>query len=339
MRGVVLAGGTGSRLFPLTKVTNKHLLPVGDKPMLLHPIFKLRDAGITEICIVTGTEHMGDIVNLLGSGHEWGCDFTFRVQDQAGGIAEALGLVRHFAAEGPICVILGDNIFEDALGDQVEAYDRQGGGGRVLLKQVPDPQRYGVATMDGDKVTGIVEKPTQPASDWAVTGIYFYDSFAFEVVDGLEPSARGELEITDVNNAYIAQGTMTFGKFRGWWTDAGTFPSYHHANQLLAAAPRAPDRSERPTVRLGTAVGVPRLDLAIVTPPSEALDLLDAPTCRRLAVFPVNRIDETLVIAMADPSNIGVIDELREKTHLNIEVVLATLVDINDAIQRFYVGN
>lgn len=250
MRGVVLAGGTGSRLFPLTKVTNKHLLPVGDKPMLLHPIEKLRDAGLTEICIVTGTEHMGDIVNLLGSGHEYGCDFTFRVQDQAGGIAEALGLVRHFAAGEPICVILGDNIFEDELTEEVAAFHRQGSGGRVLLKQVPDPQRYGVARLEGDNVVEIIEKPHQPPSDWAVTGIYFYDSFAFEVVDGLEPSARGELEITDVNNAYIEAGTMTFGKFRGWWTDAGTFPSYHHANTLVAT-PSRESRAEAMTIRVG----------------------------------------------------------------------------------------
>ena len=251
MRGVVLAGGTGSRLFPLTKVTNKHLLPVGDKPMLLHPVFKLRDAGIAEICIVTGTEHMGDIVNLLGSGHEYGCDFTFRVQDQAGGIAEALGLVRNFAGGGPICVSLGDNIFEDPLEEQVAAYREQGRGARVLIKQVPDPQRYGVAKLEGEKVTGIIEKPLDPPSDWAVTGIYFYDSFAFEVVDGLEPSARGELEITDVNNAYIEREAMTFGKFRGWWTDAGTFPSYHHANQLVTA--KRAMRAEQPTVRVGVA--------------------------------------------------------------------------------------
>ena len=235
MRGVVLAGGTGSRLFPLTKVTNKHLLPVGGQPMLLHPIFKLRDAGLTQICIVTGTEHMGDIVNLLGSGHDYGCDFTFRVQDRAGGIAEALGLVRHFAAGEPICVILGDNIFEDDLGTHAEAYRAQGAGARVLLKEVHDPQRYGVARLDGDRVTGIIEKPKDPPSNWAVTGIYFYDDYAFQIVDGLEPSARGELEITDVNNGYIDQGTMTFGKFSGWWTDAGTFPSYHHANTLAWA--------------------------------------------------------------------------------------------------------
>lgn len=234
MKGVVLAGGTGSRLYPLTKVTNKHLLPVGKQPMLMHPIFKLREAGITEICIVTGTEHMGDIVTLLGSGNEYGCDFTYRVQDQAGGIAEALGLVRNFAGGEKLCVILGDNIFQDPITREVEAYARQERGGRVMLKQVPDPHRYGVVRFDGDNVAEILEKPDDPPTDWAVCGIYFYDSFCFEVVDRLEPSARGELEITDVNNAYIEQGTLTYGKFQGWWTDAGTFPSYHHANRLVA---------------------------------------------------------------------------------------------------------
>lgn len=236
MKGVILAGGTGSRLFPLTKVTNKHLLPVGQKPMLLHPVEKLREAGITDICIVTGTEHMGDIVNLLGSGSEYGCDFTYKVQDQAGGIAEALGLVEAFSAGGKICVILGDNIFEDSIAREVETYAAQPTGARVMLKQVADPQRYGVARMEGETVVEIIEKPKDPPSDWAVTGIYFYDGFAFEVCHGLEPSARGELEITDVNNAYIARGEMTFGQFEGWWTDAGTFPSLHRANELVNEA-------------------------------------------------------------------------------------------------------
>ena len=220
-------------MYPLTKVTNKHLLPVGKQPMLLHPIMKLREAGITEICIVTGTEHMGDIVNLLGSGAEYGCDFTYRVQDQAGGIAEALGLVRTFSEGGKLCVILGDNIFQDSIKTQVEAFEKQERGGRVLLKQVHDPQRYGVVRLEGDNVVEILEKPKDPPTDLAVTGVYFYDNFCFQVIDGLEPSARGELEITDVNNAYIAEGTLSFGTIEGWWTDAGTFPSWHHANQLV----------------------------------------------------------------------------------------------------------
>jgi glucose-1-phosphate thymidylyltransferase len=233
MKGVVLAGGTGSRLFPLTKVTNKHLLPVGQKPMLLHAVDKLKEAGIPKILIVSGTEHMGDIVNLLGSGAEYGCEFTFKIQDQAGGIAEALGLARDFAAGDRLCVILGDNIFEDSIADQAAAYREQDKGARVILKPVPDPQRYGVARTEGDQVVEIIEKPSEPPSDLAVTGIYFYDDYCFEVIDGLEPSARGELEITDVNNAYIEAGTMSFGTFDGWWTDAGTFPSYHRANKLV----------------------------------------------------------------------------------------------------------
>ncbi len=233
MKGVVLAGGTGSRLFPLTKVTNKHLLPVGEKPMLLHAVDKLKEAGMTKILIVSGTEHMGDIVTLLGSGAEYGCEFTFKIQDQAGGIAEALGLARDFAAGERICVVLGDNIFEDSIADQASAYREQEKGARVILKPVEDPHRYGVARTEGEAVVEIIEKPKDPPSNLAVTGIYFYDDYCFEVIDDLEPSARGELEITDVNNAYIKAGTMSFGTFEGWWTDAGTFPSYHRANQLV----------------------------------------------------------------------------------------------------------
>ncbi len=233
MKGIILAGGTGSRLYPLTKVTNKHLLPVGQRPMLLHPIEKLCEAGITEILIVTGTEHMGDVVGLLGSGKDYGCRFTFKVQDEAGGIAQALALAENFAGGEGICVLLGDNIFEDGIGEQVEAFREQGKGARVLLKEVPDPARYGVARVDGDRVVEILEKPKDPPSSLAVTGIYFYDGRVFEIISGLEPSARGEYEITDVNNAYIQAGDMSFGNLTGWWTDAGTFPSYHLANQLM----------------------------------------------------------------------------------------------------------
>jgi glucose-1-phosphate thymidylyltransferase len=233
MKGIILAGGTGSRLFPLTKVTNKHLLPVGEEPMLLHPVRKLVEAGVTKILIVTGTEHMGDVVGLLGSGREYGAEFTFRVQDEAGGIAQALALGENFAGDDRICVLLGDNIFADGLGDDVAAFEAQEAGARVFLKSVPDPGRYGVARVDGDKVTEIIEKPKDPPSDLAVTGIYFYDSEVFDIIRGLKPSARGEYEITDVNNAYIARGTMSFGRMKGWWTDAGTFPSYHLANKLV----------------------------------------------------------------------------------------------------------
>lgn len=233
MKGVILAGGTGSRLFPLTKITNKHLLPVGKQPMLLHPVNKLLEAGITEILVVTGTEHMGAVVGLLGSGAEYGCSFTFRVQDQAGGIAQALGLAENFAGGDQLCVLLGDNIFQDSIVDDVRAFEAQGNGARILLKGVHDPQRFGVASVDGDRVTKIVEKPTEPESDLAVTGIYFYDAAVFDIIRTLKPSQRGELEVTDINNAYIEAGALSFGVLDGWWTDAGTFPSYHLANQLV----------------------------------------------------------------------------------------------------------
>ncbi len=235
MRGVILAGGTGSRLLPLTKVTNKHLLPVGQEPMIFHPIKKLLSAGIRDICVVTGTEHMGDVVGLLGSGHEFECDFTYRVQDRAGGIAEALGLARDFARGDKVCVILGDNIFQDELGLFAERFARQGHGARILLKEVEDPHRFGVAEIAGDRLVGIEEKPKLPKSRLAVTGIYFYDDRVFEIVRTCSPSRRGELEITDVNNAYIARGEMGFDALEGWWTDAGTFESLARANELALA--------------------------------------------------------------------------------------------------------
>ncbi len=230
LKGVILAGGTGSRLYPLTKVTNKHLLPVGNKPMIFHPIEKLTELGIQDILIVTGTEHMGDVVNLLGSGAEYNCRFTYKVQDQAGGIAQALGLAENFAGNDPIVVILGDNIFEDNLKAAASSYS--GEGAMILLKQVPDPQRYGVAKLDGDVVTEIQEKPEAPTTSYAVTGIYFYDSKVFSVIRDLKPSKRGELEITDVNNHYIQQKYMKSMLLEGWWTDAGTPDSYRLANQL-----------------------------------------------------------------------------------------------------------
>jgi glucose-1-phosphate thymidylyltransferase len=230
LKGVILAGGTGSRLYPLTKVTNKHLLPVGNKPMIFHPIEKLTGLGIQDILIVTGTEHMGDVVNLLGSGAEYNCRFTYKVQDQAGGIAQALGLAENFAGQDPIVVILGDNIFEDDLTAAARTYT--GNGAMILLKQVPDPQRYGVALLDGDKVIEIQEKPENPPTSFAVTGVYFYDSRVFSAIRDLKPSRRGELEITDVNNYYIRQNQMISALLEGWWTDAGTPDSYRLANQL-----------------------------------------------------------------------------------------------------------
>lgn len=233
VKGIVLAGGTGSRLFPLTKVTNKHLLPVGKEPMIFHPIKKLLEAEINEIMIITGTEHMGDVVGLLGSGKDFNCQFTYRVQDMAGGIAQALGLCEAFVGADRCCVILGDNIFEASLKAGVQRFKEQAGGAALFLKEVHDPQRYGVATVNGEKITKIVEKPKAPESNWAVTGIYMYDHTVFNTVKTLKPSGRGELEITDVNNAYLEKGQMTWSRLDGYWTDAGTFESWKHANDLV----------------------------------------------------------------------------------------------------------
>ncbi len=237
MKGIVLAGGSGTRLMPLTKITNKHLLPVGREPMIFHPVKKLVAAGIRDILVVTGCEHMGDVVGVLGSGRDFECEFTYRVQDAAGGIAQALGLARDFARGDKIAVLLGDNIFQDELGSSVERFARQGRGARILLKQVPDPQRYGVVELRGDRVVRIVEKPREPPSDFAVTGIYFYDDRVFDVVASLKPSSRGELEITDVNNAYIERGQLAYDVLSGYWTDAGTHESLRLANELVLGLP------------------------------------------------------------------------------------------------------
>jgi glucose-1-phosphate thymidylyltransferase len=233
VKGIILAGGTGSRLFPLTKVTNKHLLPIGKCPMIFYPLAKLKESGITEILIVTGKEHMGDVVNLLGSGTDLGLDLTYRVQDQAGGIAQALGLAENFANGDKVVVILGDNIFEDSIRDFVADFEKQPNGAKILLKQVHDPERYGVAELDGNKVLSIVEKPKNPKSNYCVTGIYMYDNNVFNIVKTLKPSGRGELEVTDVNNAYVHTQNLTSDNFTGWWTDAGTFDSLNHANNLI----------------------------------------------------------------------------------------------------------
>jgi len=237
LRGIVLAGGTGSRLMPLTKVTNKHLLPVGQKPMIFYPIEKLTAIGIEEILIVTGVEHMGDVVSLLGSGSNFGCRFTYKVQDQAGGIAQALALAENFAKDRQIAVILGDNIFRANLKSYADKFITQQAGGRILLKQVPYPQRFGVAEMSGDRIIGIEEKPEQPKSDYAVTGIYFYDSAVFDIIRTLKPSERGELEITHVNEAYIEKCQLAYDILDGWWTDAGTFESLKRANELVMKDP------------------------------------------------------------------------------------------------------
>jgi len=232
MKGIVLAGGTGTRLWPLTKVTNKHLLPVGKYPMIFYPIYRLKQAGIMEILVVTGKDHMGNVMELLGSGTNYGVEFTYKVQDQAGGIAEALGLARNFVGKDRCAVILGDNIFEDDLTPYVEAFKRQQNGAKILLKEVSDPTRFGVAELTDDKIVSIEEKPKQPKSNYAVTGIYMYDFNVFDIVKTLKPSGRGELEITDVNNAYIRKGTLTYNILKGWWTDAGTPSSLLRANEL-----------------------------------------------------------------------------------------------------------
>lgn len=232
LKGVVLAGGTGSRLYPLTKVTNKHLLPVGRYPMIYHPLLRLREADVRQIAVVTSPEHMGDVVNLLGSGRALGLDLTYRVQDQPGGIAQALGLCENFAGDNPLLVALGDNILADSLSDHADAFRRQGGGARILLKEVHDPERYGVPTFDGDRIVDITEKPAVPASLYAVTGIYFYDSQVFEYIHSLKPSSRGEFEVSDLNTAYVQSGQMSYGILSGWWGDAGTLEGWHEANRL-----------------------------------------------------------------------------------------------------------
>lgn len=236
MKGVVLAGGLGTRLLPMTRVTNKHLLPVYDRPMIYYPIQQLVHAGIDDILVVTGGDHAGDFLKLLRNGHEFGLkELNFAYQEGEGGIAEALGLAEHFAAGEPVMVILGDNIFQDPLAGAVARYREDPGGGMVFLKEVPDPERFGVPRMENGRVAEIVEKPADPPSPYAVTGCYFYDSRVFEIIGELEPSERGELEITDVNNRYIEWGEMRHQVLEGWWTDAGTVPSLHRATDLVAA--------------------------------------------------------------------------------------------------------
>lgn len=235
MKGVILAGGTGSRLMPLTKVTNKHLLPVYNKPMVYYPLETLMAAGIKEIMIVSGRGHAGHFLDLLGSGADFGVKLSYEVQEEAGGIAQALGLARSFADNEKIAVILGDNIFEqqEEITKAAVDFEKQDKGAKVMLKEVTDPQRFGVAEIQGDKIVGIEEKPENPKSDFCVTGFYLYDNRVFEVVKNLKPSGRGELEITDVNNFYVQEGTMTYQVVQGEWTDAGTFESLLKANNLV----------------------------------------------------------------------------------------------------------
>lgn len=236
LKGVVLAGGLGTRLYPLTKVTNKHLLPVYNKPMVFYPIQTLVDAGITDIMLVTGGNNAGDFLRLIGNGKEFGLrGISYAYQEGEGGIAAALALAEDFAEDAPIVVILGDNILEKGIANAVKDYRKQKEGARILLKEVRDPQRFGVPLIDGDKIVRIEEKPEKPASQYAVVGVYMYDNRVFDIVKALKPSARGEMEITDVNNAYIEQGRMTYSTVDGWWADAGTsFEALLKANRLVA---------------------------------------------------------------------------------------------------------
>ncbi len=230
MKGVILAGGTGSRLYPLTKVTNKHLLPVYDKPMIYYPMETLINAGIKDIMIVSGRGHAGHFLELLGSGVDFGVHFTYEIQEKAGGIAQALSLAEDFADGDSVTVILGDNIFQDNIKGDVANFND---GAKIFLKEVPDAYRFGVAELKGEKVIGIEEKPKEPKSNFAVTGLYIYDSEVFDAIKTLKPSGRGELEITDVNNYYVDKGAMEYGILEGFWSDAGTFESLLRAGMLV----------------------------------------------------------------------------------------------------------
>lgn len=233
LKGVILAGGLGTRLYPLTKVTSKHLLPVGNEPMVFHTIRLLTEAGINDILIVTNPIHVGDFVSVLGSGKEFGCEFTYRVQEEAKGIAHALALAEGFAAGGSTVVMLGDNIFESSIRQVVQDFKTQQNGARVLLKQVDDPERFGVANFNGNKIVSIEEKPDHPKSNFAVVGVYIYDSSVFEIIRTIEPSQRGEYEITSVNNVYIERGQLSYTILQGEWVDAGTIDSLAEAHRII----------------------------------------------------------------------------------------------------------
>ncbi len=236
MKGIILAGGMGTRLFPITKVTNKHLLPVHDQPMVYYPLGMLIKAGIKDIFLVTGPESAGDFMKILGSGSEFGINITYRIQDQAGGIAQALAMAESFADEDKTVVILGDNIFQDDITEYVKEFEQADKGARIFLKEVPDPKRFGVPELDGEKVKRIEEKPKNPKSNYAVTGLYMYDKKVFDIIRRQKPSGRGEMEITDVNNAYVEEGEMKSKILDGFWSDAGTFPSLAHATNLVRKA-------------------------------------------------------------------------------------------------------
>ncbi len=235
MKGVILAGGLGSRLLPCTKITNKHLLPVYDRPMIYYPIRTLLNAGIDDILIVTGGNYAGHFLQLLGNGRDFGLkEVHYTYQEGEGGIADALRLAEDFADGGRLCVVLGDNIIEKSIRSAAEAYAGQESGARILLKEVPDPKRFGVPVFEDGRIVRIEEKPENPASNFAVTGIYFFDSLVFDMIRRLKPSDRGELEISDVNNMYLERGLLQWSELDGWWTDAGTFASLLHASRLVA---------------------------------------------------------------------------------------------------------
>jgi len=241
MKGIILAGGLGTRLNPLTKITNKHLLPVYDQPMIYYPINSLVEAGITDITLVTGGNYAGDFLRLLGNGKQFGLShINYVYQEGEGGIAEALGLCKYFTDGDPVVVMLGDNILEGSIKSAVDNYKKQASGAKIMLKEVPDPQRFGVAELEGNKVIKITEKPKHPKTNYAVIGVYMYDNRVFDIISTLKPSERGELEITDVNNRYIEMGQMTYEIVDGWWTDAGTFESLFRASRLVAGK-RNPD--------------------------------------------------------------------------------------------------
>jgi glucose-1-phosphate thymidylyltransferase len=234
MKGIILAGGIGSRLYPLTRVTNKHLLPVYDKPMIFYPLQTLVDAGVRDILIVTGGQNAGDFLRLLQNGKEFGLQqLSFAYQEGEAGIADALRLAEPFVNGEKICVVLGDNIIEGDIRDAAEGFERQKSGARVLLKEVPDPERFGVPVFEGERIVRIEEKPARPLSPYAVTGIYFYDGTVFDRIRKLKPSGRNEYEITDINNSYIDEGTLSHSIMQGWWTDAGTFESLWHASNMV----------------------------------------------------------------------------------------------------------
>jgi glucose-1-phosphate thymidylyltransferase len=248
MKGVLLAGGIGTRLLPLTRITNKHLLPVFDRPMIFYPLQTLINAGIRDILLVTGGPHAGDFLRLLGNGREFGLThLNYAYQEGEGGIAAALALAEHFAEGDRLCILLGDNLIEGSVAPAVERFARQPRGARIVLKQVPDAERFGVAEIRDGRIVSIEEKPARPKSDYAVTGIYMYDDRVFDVIRTLRPSARGELEITDVNNWYLERGELACELLDGWWTDAGTFDSLHRAGNLVAET--GANRTDGPATR------------------------------------------------------------------------------------------